>query len=478
MSYVALDIFEHLRPEDTQWILASAELKTIAGNSLLVREDEPSDSIFFIADGLFEVYVFGGLMGQIKVGQLGAGEVIGEISWLDRKPVSASVRAAETSSVIALSTAMLDRKLADDAGFAARFLRGIATLTAERLRKTTAQVRRAEWAAGERKPTSGSAEGNGVLDRIAQLKGLIAEAEQSAAGTAASIPQDLATRVRKAFAELEGGVALHGAKRAASLADVLQAELLPPFRLSPIADRLYAKPRGYGGDFQTIELIYDGSRADPGSVAALIDSCVLDLAALKAVRNRRRLLAAEILSSCAATSGPVHIASLACGPAREVFDALAKVSDSSRVSVSCIDIDREALGRVDTLREQHKVGDRVRTHHGNLIYLATGQQELELAPQDFIYSANLIDYLSDEVATTLINWIYDRLRPGGRVLLGNFHPRNPTRGLMDHVLEWRLTHRDEVAMSRLLQGSKFGRPCTRVMFEDDGVDLFAECRKQ
>jgi CRP/FNR family cyclic AMP-dependent transcriptional regulator len=190
MSYVALDIFEHLRPEDTQWILASAELKTIAGNSLLVREDEPSDSIFFIADGLFEVYVFGGLMGQIKVGQLGAGEVIGEISWLDRKPVSASVRAAETSSVIALSTAMLDRKLADDAGFAARFLRGIATLTAERLRKTTAQVRRAEWAAGERKPTGGSAEGNGVLDRIAQLKGLIAEAEQSAAGAAASIPQD------------------------------------------------------------------------------------------------------------------------------------------------------------------------------------------------------------------------------------------------------------------------------------------------
>ena len=78
----------------------------------------------------------------------------------------------------------------------------------------------------------------------------------------------------------------------------------------------------------------------------------------------------------------------------------------------------------------------------------------------------------------LINWIYDRLRPGGRVLLGNFHPRNPTRGLMDHVLEWRLTHRDEAAMSRLLQGSKFGRPCTRVMFEDDGVDLFAECRKQ
>ncbi len=111
MSYVALDIFEQLKPEDAHWILASAELKTIEAGSLLVREDDPSDSIFFIADGLFEVYVFSDHTGPIKVGQLGPGEVVGEISWLDREPVSASVRAIETSSVIALPTALLDRKL-------------------------------------------------------------------------------------------------------------------------------------------------------------------------------------------------------------------------------------------------------------------------------------------------------------------------------------------------------------------------------
>ena len=60
---------------------------------------------------------------SIKVGQLGPGEVIGEISWLDRKPVSASVRAVETSAVMALSTAMLERKLAEDPVFAARLFR-------------------------------------------------------------------------------------------------------------------------------------------------------------------------------------------------------------------------------------------------------------------------------------------------------------------------------------------------------------------
>ena len=99
MSYVALDIFQQLRQEDIHWMLATSELKTIQANGILVREDDPSANIFFIADGLFEVYVYGGSTSRLKVGQLGPGEIIGEISWLDRKPISATVRAVETSSV-------------------------------------------------------------------------------------------------------------------------------------------------------------------------------------------------------------------------------------------------------------------------------------------------------------------------------------------------------------------------------------------
>jgi extracellular factor (EF) 3-hydroxypalmitic acid methyl ester biosynthesis protein len=472
MSYVALDIFEHLRPEDTHWILASSELKTISAGSLLVREDDPSDTIFFIADGLFEVYVFSDLTGQIRVGQLGPGEVIGEISWLDRKPVSASVRAIETSSVIALGTASLDRKLADDSGFAARLLRGIATLTAERLRRTTAQVRRSEWAAAPRSPTSGSAEGNGVLQKIGELKALVAEADKGA------VSDDHAAKVRKTFAELEHGIGPQSLKHVTGLADVLQAELLPLIRLSQTGDRFYAKPRGYAGDYQTIEMVYANVPAGTGRIGPLIDSCMLDLAVAKAIRNRRRLMAAEIQSSYASATKEFHVASLACGPAREIFDVLEKAGDTGRLHFNCIDIDREALGHVEALCRQQKVADRVQALHGNLIYLATGRQELHLAPQDLIYSLNLIDYLSDELATTLINWIHDRLRPGGRVILGNFHPRNPSRELMDHVLDWHLTHRDEADINRLLQASKFGRPASRVLFEDEGIDLFAECQKQ
>ena len=472
MSYVALDIFQQLRQEDIHWILASSELRTLSSNSVLVREDDPSATIFFVADGLFEVYVFASPAGRLKVGQLGPGDVIGEISWLDRKPVSASVRSLETGAVMALSTALLEKKLGEDPKFAARFFRGIATLTAGRLRKTTADLRRSEWAAGQRAAPAAPGGDSGILNRVRELETLVAAAQGKA-----SVPDDTARKIREAFAALARSIPLPGEKAAAATGEALHGELVSLVELSATGSRLRAKPRGYAGDYQTIDAIYDNAPAGAGAVGALVDACVLDLPALRAIRNRRRLLATEVLSSFRTAAKEFHVASLACGPAREVFDVLEKADEKGRLQVSCIDVDREALTQVAAQAQTRALGEQVRTLQANLIQLATGRQELELAPQDLIYAVNFIDYLSDELAIALIDWIYDKLRPGGRAILGNFHPRNPTRGFMEQVLDWHLTHRDEAAMNRLFATSKFAGPCTRVFFEEEGIDLFAEARR-
>jgi SAM-dependent methyltransferase len=263
---------------------------------------------------------------------------------------------------------------------------------------------------------------------------------------------------------------------ASGVGDALKAELLPLVQLSETGTRYYSKPRGYAGDYQTLEMIYRNTPARTG-VAQVLDACMLNLAAAKAIRNRRHLLAAEILSSFMAASKEFHVASLGCGPVAEIFDVLDRADDRGRLQVSCIDIDREALTYVEARAREQGVADRIRTFHANLIYLATGKQELDLAQQDLIYSAGLIDSFSDDLAVTLIDWMHDKLRPGGRVLIANVHPRNPSRGLMDHVLDWRLTHRDEAQMSALFQKSRFAQPCSRVVFEQEGAMLLAECRK-
>jgi SAM-dependent methyltransferase len=262
-------------------------------------------------------------------------------------------------------------------------------------------------------------------------------------------------------------------------AELIQAELLPYIQLTEIGERSWSKPRGYAGDYLTIEMVYENRPKGVGRIGPLLDSCLLNRAGVKAVRNRRNLLAREINATLhTAPPGSVQITSLACGPAREIFDVFEQVADKGRLTFTCIDIDEEALVLLKTRCEQLGLSGQIRGLHGNLIYLAMGRQELQLEPQDFIYSIGLIDYFNDDFVVNLMDWIYDKLRIGGRVILGNFHPRNPTKGLLDHVLDWRLIHRTEADMDRLYQRSKFGRPCSRVVFEEEGINLFAECKKE
>jgi extracellular factor (EF) 3-hydroxypalmitic acid methyl ester biosynthesis protein len=72
----------------------------------------------------------------------------------------------------------------------------------------------------------------------------------------------------------------------------------------------------------------------------------------------------------------------------------------------------------------------------------------------------------------LLDAIHDRLRPGGRVIVGNIHPDNPSRAVMDHVLDWKLIHRSEDDMNRLFEASKSGR-CDEIRFEAERINLFA-----
>lgn len=90
----------------------------------------------------------------------------------------------------------------------------------------------------------------------------------------------------------------------------------------------------------------------------------------------------------------------------------------------------------------------------------------------------MTDSLNDKLVTKLLQFAHQNLAVGGRVLLGNFHPRNPAKEFMDFVLDWRLIHRSEEDMDRLFRGSPFGRACTRIQFEGEGVNLFAECVRE
>jgi SAM-dependent methyltransferase len=259
----------------------------------------------------------------------------------------------------------------------------------------------------------------------------------------------------------------------------LKTELFPYLLLTKTTERFYSKPRGYAGDFLTIDRIYENQAAGSGRLGKLLDECFLAASPAMAVRNRRALIADEIGHTVEdLKGGEARIASLACGPAREVFDVFDIIDDDRRLYVTLLDIDAEALALVATRAKGHGCDHRIRTVSANLVYLALGRHQLDLPPQHLVYSIGLIDYFNDRLVGRLIDYIYSLLEPGGRVILGNFHPNNTDKAFMDHILEWQLIHRSEEDMNRLFATSKFGRGCTRIRFEQQGINLFAECIKK
>lgn len=199
---------------------------------------------------------------------------------------------------------------------------------------------------------------------------------------------------------------------------------------------------------------------------------------MRAVQNRRALLVAEIRSTVDATSGrPAQVTSLACGPARELFDVYETLPDPGALASTLVDIDLHALAHVADHRDRIKLERQMTLVHENLVYLATGRAKAPFCEQDLVYSIGLIDYFADDFVVKLLDFVHGTLRAGGRVVLGNFHPRNGTRAVMDHVLDWKLIHRTEDDMHRLFRASAFARTCTRIVYEDQGINLFAECVK-
>jgi hypothetical protein len=214
---------------------------------------------------------------------------------------------------------------------------------------------------------------------------------------------------------------------------------------------------------------------EPGGIAPLgplFDSLLLDRPTVRAARNRRGLLTEEIAVALRAGDGSARVTSLACGPGAELFDHFSENS-ASKLEATLIDIDFQALAFVADRRDAAGLTKRMRLEHGNLVHLATGRSTIDLKDQNLIYSIGLIDYFEDCFVIALLNWIHGCLAPRGKVILGNFHTRNPDRAVMDLVLDWKLIHRSEEDMNRLFEASSFGQPCSGIRFEQEGINMFA-----
>ena len=77
----------------------------------------------------------------------------------------------------------------------------------------------------------------------------------------------------------------------------------------------------------------------------------------------------------------------------------------------------------------------------------------DIGPQDLIYSVGLIDYLIDRRARALATRLYERLAPGGLLIIGNMNETELSNlWPMEFITDWHLFYRTEADMMAWTEG--------------------------
>ena len=253
-------------------------------------------------------------------------------------------------------------------------------------------------------------------------------------------------------------------------------------RKGPFFHHGFHKLRGYPGDFDTIEVIYDNQPAGEDLISLILDDYYLATPPAQAVRNRQAYLVERLrgLVGRLAQRGlnPVHILNLGSGSARELALLAEDPTFAQVADVTCVDLDPAAL-QFARQRLDGRLDRQVTYVCTNVAHLFENE-ELRSQPFHIIYAAGLFDYLKSGLAARLIEGCYHLLAPDGVLLIGNFALETcpNDRTLIEWLLDWFLLYRDEADYREIFSRTSFGAENLTIEYEPLRVNLFAVARRR
>lgn len=264
--------------------------------------------------------------------------------------------------------------------------------------------------------------------------------------------------------------------------EFFRSELNEFYLKGPYSRRAMLKPLGYAGDFEMMNQVYRNQYEGSSLFAKLIHKYSVNEPAAESVRERRKILAEKILEEHGRKhDGPLRVCSLASGPAQEIAELL-KTYKGGDLCIELYLVDQDAESLLDARRNiiNHNSNARIKLKIHclpiaikHVIEKSAQAQELLSMQFDLIYSAGLFDYLTQPTAKFLTNTLADCLQPGGRLIIGNFHPRSPTRAICEFAVEWRLVYRTAEEMLDMAP-----QRAGATTFEDKmGLVVFLDYRK-
>lgn len=249
--------------------------------------------------------------------------------------------------------------------------------------------------------------------------------------------------------------------------DQLRRELSFALDENTLMGHGYVKPYGYAGDFMLIEKIYQHV-VNPDPRYRNWDIFFQNQAGSKAVRNRKNFFI-QTCKNLVSEKKNARVLILGSGPATDVCEFLSGPYGRKDITFDLVDLDQNAIDY--SIQKNDRFKDQISFNRVN----ALRYNPFKL--YDLIWTAGLFDYFKDKHFSYLIRKYYNCLTEDGRMIIGNFSTRNPSKNLMENVIDWNLILRTESDLYRIAGEAGVDKELVTVDREPLGINLFLVVRK-
>lgn len=204
--------------------------------------------------------------------------------------------------------------------------------------------------------------------------------------------------------------------------------------------RGYAKPRGYAGDYEIIEMIYNNSSLSKG-LGRCFDKYLLNDDYVLAIRTRKEQMKGKLSDFITQYAGmKIDILNLASGSAREIRELFLdeEFSTDKKIKFTLVDQDRDALEFSKLKLDRIPNNISFRYINENVLNFSRSNEKYTkiLGCFDLIYSIGLADYIPDILLEELIKFSFNLLKAGGRLVIAHKNTRMYKSLASDWFCNW------------------------------------------
>lgn len=227
--------------------------------------------------------------------------------------------------------------------------------------------------------------------------------------------------------------------------------------------RSYEKPLGYPGDFEIMNYAYDGLPIGETTKAKFLHLIGLTAGRLIVFRMERLIgmLVDHASNNIKDKSDKYSVVSIGSGPAREIPFLAKNLTEKCSLDVTLVDSEPQAI----QYSEKALAALQVETSFFFDVLNIEFQDILKKehlhkisGSADVVYSSGMVDYLGALTAKRFVKRVFDALKPGGQIIIGNVSKKSTGAvWVMEYATDWALyfrTYEDMEAMADGLEDAK------------------------